>query len=139
MSLPGAAGRGGSASRSERGEPAADRSFPRSSRLTSRQQFVAVYEKGRRVSSSSFVLFGLPNSTGGCRLGVTATRKLGGAVRRNLAKRRLREIFRRHRVGLQPPLDLVVNARPSIAEVDTPELEREFLTSFARLARRWQR
>ena len=38
-----------------------DRGFPRSYRLTARKQFQTVYRRGRRVRSSSFSLFGLPN------------------------------------------------------------------------------
>ena len=131
-----AAGRGGSASRSDPTRP--DQSFPRSCRLTSRRQFISVYEKGRRVSSSSFVLFGLPNTQGECRLGITVTRKIGGAVRRNRIKRVLRDIFRRNRFELSPPLDLVVNARPPIVGAESAALEREFLKTFSRLARRIQ-
>ena len=91
------------------------------------------------MTSSSFVLFGLPNSCGQCRLGVTVTRKVGGAVRRNRAKRLLREIFRRNRAALEPPMDLVVNARVALFDVSEKELEKELLGGFARLARRMRR
>jgi ribonuclease P protein component len=84
------------------------------------------------------VLFGLPNTCGECRLGVTVTRKIGGAVRRNRIKRVLRDIFRRNRATLDPPLDLVVNARPPIVGAESAALEREFLKTFARLARRME-
>ena len=134
MSLPDAAGRGGSASRSD--PTRTDHRFPRSCRLTSRRQFISVYEKGRRVSSSSFVLFGLPNDHGECRLGITVTRKIGSAVRRNRIKRVLRDIFRRNRAELSPPLDVVVNARAPIVGAESSALEREFLKTFSRLARR---
>lgn len=134
MSSHGAARRGGDACPPETPRP--DRRFPRSCRLTSRQQFLEVYEKGRRVSSSSFVLFGLPNSRAECRLGITVTRKIGGAVRRNRVKRVLREIFRHHRDELRPPVDLVVNARHPIVGADSHALEKEFLVTFRRLARR---
>lgn len=95
-----------------------------------------MYDRGRRVASSSFTLFGLPNNVGHCRLGVTVTRKVGGAVRRNRVKRVLREIFRRHRADLSPALDLVVNARPGIETRPLELLEQEFLERFAQLARR---
>jgi ribonuclease P protein component len=90
------------------------------------------------VTSSCFVLFGLPNAVGECRLGITVTRKIGGAVRRNRVKRQLREVFRHRRAVLQPPLDLVVNVRPPIVGADTASLDREFAESFARLARRFE-
>ena len=137
LSLPGAAGKGGSASRSSTAGQA--RTLPRSCRLTSRRQFLTVYERGRRVASSSFTLFGLPNVAGECRLGLTVTRKLGGAVRRNRVKRMLREVFRRNRERLEPALDLVINARSGVLEREAGQLEREFLGAFRRLARRIDR
>ena len=133
MSFPGVAGRGGSASPSE-----PDQSFPRSCRLTARRQFLAVYETGQRVASGSFVLFGLPNDVGHCRLGITVTRKAGGAVRRNRIKRLLREVFRRNRQALSPALDLVVNARPGIESRTYAELEAEFVSRFEELRRRFR-
>lgn len=132
-SSPGAVGKGASVSRSE--HSGLDQGFPRACRLTARSQFLDIYARGRRVSSRSFMIFGVPNGRGHCRLGVTATRKLGGAVLRNRAKRTLREIFRRNRLSLRPPIDLVVNASPSMIQRTPAELEAEFLRAFARLAR----
>ena len=133
MSSPGAVEKDGNGSPASENRP--DQRYPRSCRLTSRQQFLAVYEKGRRVSSYSFVLFGLPNQLGYCRLGVTVTRKLGGAVVRNRIKRRLREVFRVNRHRLAPALDLVINAKHAIVDVPAADLEREFLNRFKALAR----
>lgn len=83
-------------------------------------------------------MFGEPNGLGFPRLGVTATRKIGGAVARNRIKRMLREIFRRHRSTLEPALDVVVNARSGILEHPFVELEREFLEAYRSLARRFR-
>lgn len=91
------------------------------------------------MGSSSFIVFALPNDLGYCRLGLTVSRKVGGAVKRNRVKRLLREVFRRNRAGLTPGMDLVVNARPSIAARGYGELEQEFLRSISSLARRGKR
>ncbi len=136
MSCPGAEGRGASASRSETGS--GSRKFPRSLRLTRRRQFATVYENGRRAGSSSFTLFALPNDVGHCRLGITATRKVGCAAERNRIKRVLRDIFRRRRGELAPGLDLVVNAKRGADEVPAARMESEFLARFEDLARRFR-
>jgi ribonuclease P protein component len=64
-------------------------------RLRSRVEFAAVQERGSRVTSRYFTLLSLPGSGPSDRLGIIASRRLGGAVVRNRAKRRVREIFRR--------------------------------------------
>jgi RNase P protein component len=59
------------------------------------------------------------------RLGITASRKVGNAVRRNRFKRRVREWFRRRRSELDPSVDLVVIARKSGAGLEMAELDRQ--------------
>ena len=90
------------------------------------------------MGSKSLTLYGLPNQLDHCRLGVTASRKIGGAVRRNRVKRVLRQIFRANRESLSPALDVVINAHRSIHERTTVELEDEFLRCFRRLAARFE-
>ena len=90
------------------------------------------------MASTSLLLFGLPNTEGECRLGITVTKKVGGAVTRNRIKRVLREVFRHHRNELQPALDLVVNARSAFLDRTSNEIEKEFLDAFHRLARRFR-
>jgi ribonuclease P protein component len=82
------------------------------------------------------VLFGLPSAFEHSRVGITVTRKVGGAVARNRARRVVREVFRRHHRRLSPPIDLVVNVRASLLEQPVAAVEREFLDGFARLAER---
>jgi len=133
-SSPGAAGRDGNDCRSEGSR--LDQRFPRSRRLTARRQFLSVYGHGARVHSASFTLFGLPNRLDACRLGLTVSRKVGAAHRRNRIKRLLREVFRVHRAELSPALDVVINAHPGAAERLKHDLEREFLNGMRRLAAR---
>ena len=127
MSSQGAAERDGNVS--ER------KPFPPKLRLQSRTQFQAVYKHGRRSGTMSFTMFGLPNDVGFPRLGITVTRKVGNAVRRNRIKRVIREIFRQNLAQLDVALDLVVNAHRGIDADEFRSLEREFLICFRRLAR----
>ncbi|MDH3627212.1 MAG: ribonuclease P protein component [Acidobacteriota bacterium] len=106
--------------------------YRRASRLTSRQEFLHLYAKGRRVKSTTLTVFTLPNNQGHARLGVTATRKVGGAVRRNRAKRWLRELFRQHQQSLGSA-DVVINAHPRILESTFQEVQRDFLDVLRRL------
>jgi ribonuclease P protein component len=105
-----------------------------STRLLSSQQFREVYERGQKFNSPFFSAFILRTNTGEQRIGITVTRKLGGAVVRNRCKRRIRELFRR-----QAPLtlkdvgcDLVINAKASLSTADYKELEAAFERTFTR-------
>ena len=101
------------------------RSFPPDVRLRKRREFLGVYEQGRRFAGSLLVLFVVPTSRGYARLGVTATRKIGGAVVRNRVRRKVRELFRACRVRL-PSWDLVVNVRGRAVGTPYKALERDF-------------
>jgi ribonuclease P protein component len=74
--------------------PQSDTAPPAVERLKTRAQFLAA-AKGRSASRGAVVVQTLPREgQGSIRAGFTATRKIGGAVVRNRAKRRLREAAR---------------------------------------------
>ena len=75
-------------------------------------------------------LFVLPNDSGVTRLGIAATRRLGGAVRRNRAKRLVREIFRRNPAAAG--LDIVVAPRRELLDGPFPSLEADYLSILRR-------
>jgi len=114
--------------------------FPKSVRLRSRAEFDAVQQGGRRVSARFVTLVGRPNARSADRLGIIASRKIGGAVIRNRAKRRLRDLFRKQEPdraaerGLSA-LDVVVIARREISEATPAALEADFTRAMDRLNR----
>lgn len=75
----------------------ADQSFRPAQRLRRRAEFERAYKEGIRLRGRLMTVFVVPNQGAMSRLGVAATRKLGSAVRRNRAKRLVREVFRRQR------------------------------------------
>jgi ribonuclease P protein component len=79
------------------------------------------------------VLFVMRAEEGDGRFGVTASRRIGGAVERARAKRRLRELYRLSRSHLaDAAYDVVANARKSCVKAPWGELQREFSRCLAR-------
>ena len=70
---------------------------------------------------------------GRSRLGLSVSKKVGTAVKRNKVRRRLKEIFRSSSAGLPGGLDFVISARPAAAEASFEELNEEFLQSLRKL------
>jgi ribonuclease P protein component len=91
-------------------------------RLLKRADFVALSEAGRRVHAGLFLALVAPNHVGRPRLGITVSRKVGGAVQRNRIKRQVRECFRLNRRRLDLSGDIAVIARSGAAALSNREL-----------------
>jgi ribonuclease P protein component len=107
-------------------------------RLRARREFTAVQQTGRRVATKSLTLLAAPNTLGHDRLGIIASRRIGGAVTRNRAKRRIREIFRQRGDLVRASeerraLDLVVIARREVATAPFATLRAELLGALGRI------
>ena len=99
--------------------------FPRAARVRRRVEYLAIQNRGRRASGPNLLLFARP---GQGRLGITVSKKVGGAVLRNRVKRWLRDCYRRRRPEFSSGLDLVVVARPPAAVAEHAVICRELAT-----------
>ena len=91
---------------------------PSRGRLSRSAEFERVYRQGRSTANRHLVLYTFPNATAGRpRLGLSVSRKVGGAVERNRVKRLLREAFAHTEANLRAGQDVVVVARPGAAEL----------------------
>lgn len=117
--------------------------FRAEQRLRRQGDFKYVREKGRRFDCGAFTLWAVRRAAettsdqpayAGPRVGVVASRvAVGGAVQRNRAKRRLREVFRQHQ-GLVPAgYDLLLVARSSLNRLEYAEMERKFMDACRKL------
>ena len=86
--------------------------FPAALRVKRGEDFDRAYSLRRRRDCGAVIVYGAPNGLPVTRLGLSVSRKVGGAVQRNRVKRLLREAFRAVQHDLPAGLDLVVVARP---------------------------
>src|SRR3954466_15202573 len=98
--------------------------FRPAERIRRRAEFQEVYSRGLKAHSRYATVFLLPNERGVGRLGIAATRKLGDAVRRNRAKRLIREIFRRNKIA--SGFDIVVIPKRELLEASLNTLETDY-------------
>jgi ribonuclease P protein component len=104
----------------------------------------AVREQGRRLECRAFTIWWKPrgmetNTKAGPAAAhsrvcvIASTNAVGGAVQRNRAKRRLREIFRQAQQHVPARCDLLLIARAATTQWPLPELERKFLEACAQI------
>lgn len=113
--------------------------LPKTERLRKPQEFRRVYEKGKRYDGKFTSAFVLPNELSSHRIGITASRKgVGKAVRRNRAKRLLREAFRLSKIELKDlngRYDFVLNARRSLLNIKMQAALADFQQIINRIRR----
>ncbi len=89
-----------------------DERFPKSLRIRKRAEYLEIQSEGAAVHTRLFVgLVRVVKDRDGTRLGITTTKKIGGAVVRNRTRRLVREAFRRNRALLPDGIDLVIVAK----------------------------
>jgi ribonuclease P protein component len=107
--------------------------LPRAARVRLRSDYLAIQNKGRRLSGTHLMVFA---RAGSGRMGITVSRKVGGAVVRNRVKRWIRECYRRRRPEFPAEVDFVVVARPAASDPGHAGICRELSVLARRLGGR---
>ena len=87
-------------------------------------EFARAYRRGKSYVSPFLVTYVLRRKSGGVRLGITTSKKIGGAVQRVRARRVIREAY--YAMNLDPAkhVDLVFVARTATTRVKMQKVER---------------
>lgn len=94
--------------------------------LKKNHEFRRMYQKGASAVGGGMVIYCRKNRLGHNRLGVTVSVKLGNAVVRNRARRRLREVYRLNRDKLKEGYDIILVARGRTAAAPWKDLNETF-------------
>ena len=79
--------------------------------LKTNSDFRRAYARGKSYTNPALVLYVRKTRAGSCRIGITASKKIGNAVQRNRARRVIRESFRQIKLPLKSGFDIVFVAR----------------------------
>ncbi|MBW2411419.1 MAG: ribonuclease P protein component [Deltaproteobacteria bacterium] len=85
-------------------------------RILKRREYLALAKSGRRIQNEHFIAIFSPNRLGRSRIGITVTKKVGPAVKRNRIKRLVRESFRLSRHQLAGTWDINIIAKRQAAD-----------------------
>ena len=114
--------------------------FPKTRRLRARSEYLAAQAASARVTTPHFVLLLAPSTAGApARLGVTASKHVGDAVRRNRTKRLVREAFRLHGELFPDGVDVVVIARAGAPDLGLADVVAEWTSVRGLIAKRSKR
>lgn len=94
-------------------------------RLTRRNDFRKVYQRGKTAVSRCLVLYVAPSRNETMRIGFSVSKKIGKAVVRNRIKRQMRAAARDLLPAFSPQKDYVFIARAGIKDKSFAEIEKQ--------------
>lgn len=104
----------------------------RAHRLRANEDFRRVRRTGRSWAHPLLVLYAAPGTTPDTRIGISVSKRVGGAAVRNKVKRRIREAARDRVAGLEPGWDVVFIARKPASAAEYGDIEEAVRVLLAR-------
>jgi ribonuclease P protein component len=100
-------------------------SFPKGERLLNRKDFVNLNRSGKRYRTEHFTTLYRENGLKHTRLGITVSKRVGNAVKRNRVKRLVREFFRQNKESFLIGFDVNFIADKSAHHLAFKDIEKE--------------
>lgn len=103
--------------------------------LNQNKDFLRLYYRGKSCVKPALVVYSMKNRVGICRLGITTSKKVGGAVQRNRCRRVIRaawqSVLKKHEI--QGSYDFVFVARVKTGLVKSTQIEKEMVQCLKKL------
>ena len=109
--------------------------FTKDDRILKRNAFLQLSRSGKQLHNQYFVATFCPGQHGRTRLGITVSRKVGPATKRNRIKRITREFFRLNRRGIAGIWDINIIAKKSAAGLPSDQVLMSLQNIFSRISR----
>lgn len=99
-------------------------------RVKKERDFQYVFNKGKSYANRKFVVYVIENEQPHFRVGISVGKKIGNAVKRNAVKRKIRASIYEMKEMLDPTIDFLVIARPSVSDLSSEEVYSNLLHVF---------
>jgi ribonuclease P protein component len=110
-------------------------SFPKENRLLKRDDFLRLSRSGKKLQNIHFIATISPGLYGRTRLGITVSKKVGSATKRNRIKRITREYFRLNRYGIAGIWDINIIAKKTVTGLSPGRAMASLKDIFERISR----
>jgi len=116
--------------------PGRNCSFKKAHRILKRSDFLRLSENNRKVQNQHFVALYQKSITGGTRLGITVTKRVGNAVARNQLKRYVREYYRQNRHTIRSGTDINVIVKKRASGIPAKEAQMSLQDLFCKIGKK---
>ena len=101
--------------------------------LKKNKDFQYIYRKGKSYANKYLVMYVLENGTSQNRLGISVSKKVGNSVKRNRARRLMRESVRISDAEIRQGYDLIIIARNTINGKKCADVKKSIEAALRRL------
>jgi len=109
-------------------------SFSKADRILKRPEFIQLSRNGKKIQNRYFILIYSPGHQNQSRLGITVSKRVGKAVKRNRIKRLAREFFRHNRHRQKGTWDINIIAKKRAANLSTAQIFLSFEDLFKQIS-----
>jgi ribonuclease P protein component len=109
-------------------------SFSKADRILKRPEFIQLSRNGKKIQNRHFILIYLPGHQYQSRLGITVSKRVGNAVKRNRIKRLTREFFRHNRHRQKGTWDINIIAKKQAANLSSAQIFLSFENLFKHIS-----